>query len=236
MLTPSTPESAVETTKTAPASDRATLEVPFEELKGYRKSLQEEGLDLRELLRAERLGEMEEAARTRKEMLEHLLQKNPSLNGDGERVIEDLSLLEQEAETKKEWNLWEGAKRLPGRAWETVKAHPYLTAAVAAALLVAIAYSTGAVGPHTFEAIRSWVMTKFGPGAAAEAAREAAGAAAEAGAEAAEAAAEAVKGAAEAAGEILQPSPLPPPPPLTPPEIPDAETARKILEALEQGM
>lgn len=187
----------------------------------------------------------ENAADQRREAIQYL-KDTYNLNGQAERVIEDLELFHQEAEAKKEWSTWDYIKYPFAKTWEVMKAHPYLSTAAIIATAGAGAYYTGALTP-VVAAVKQWLV-QLGVGGAAEAVTETVGAGVEVakdavasvaqGAEAlidkvpvpdmvpgaVDAAAGAGEVAAEASG-VLNPTTT----------VPSIDEAAKILDALRQA-
>jgi len=169
-----------------------------EELGEY---LDEVGYDI------DRLGALGDSVSDREKLLMALQEKHPALNGQASALIEHLRLNHQELERKEGW--FKSFIKLPGRAmkaaWETIKAHPYITTAVVIALTAAALYYTGA-GASAVGWIKSKLLgSMIGEGAAQaqQAAQGAAEAVGEAAGEAGEAAVEAARQATETVGDII---------------------------------
>ncbi|MBU0458005.1 hypothetical protein KJ652_00365 [Patescibacteria group bacterium] len=142
----------------------------------------------------------------REDLMAALQKKYPELNGNASKLVEHLRLNHQELERKESW--FTKLKKMPGRAmkatWETVKAHPYITAAVVLGITAAALYYTGA-GATAISWIKAKVMGSLlgeGVAGAGEVVAEAGEVVAEAG-EVAGNVADAVGEAAGAAGETI---------------------------------
>lgn len=197
-----------------------------EQMRAYLDRLNAEGYEM------ERLDEMLSVTAERQELAQRLKEYDPTLNGDVDHLVEDLALYRQELETKKTWSTWEYVKSIPGRVWETIKAHPYITGAVVTGLAAAGAYYyyPGAAAAIVGR-LRDWITPYvLGNGAAAalETAGEAASAVQEAVPAAAATAEEAIGGALESAAPMSAPAPIPT-------EIPSLNEAAEILQGLENG-
>ncbi len=209
------------------------VERPFvrspEQMRGYIERLRTDGYEM------ERLEEMLAVNEEKAALAERLKEYDPTLNGDVNHLVEDLALYRQELETKKEWNVWEYVKSIPGRVWETVKAHPYISTAAVVGLAAAGAYYYyPAVGAAIVGRLRDWIapyVLGSGASSAMEAAGEAASVAQEAIPQAAATAEEAIGGALESASPMMDvPEALP-----LPTEVPPLNEAAEILQGLENG-
>ncbi|MBU2259434.1 hypothetical protein KKC44_02395 [Patescibacteria group bacterium] len=181
---------------------KETFEFPVfrsrEELQDY---LEDVGYDI------DRLHAMGDSVAEREQLITSLKERNPTLNGNAEALVEHLRLNHQELERKESW--YTKLLKLPGKAlrysWETVKAHPYITAAVVIGLTAAALYYSGAAAAG-YGWLKAKVMESMvGEGAAGAvgAGKDAAIAAGEKVAEVGGAAGEAVGGAAESVGELI---------------------------------
>ena len=199
----------------------ATIDRPFvrdaEQMQGILEQLEKRGYSL------DRLDTLTQAADQKEELVTHLRDIDPSLNGNVDHLIEDLNLYKQEAASKKKWSLWGYVKEIPGRVWKTVKKHPKKTIAlVVVAGLIAAGFYTGAI-PYAITQAKAWLAAQGVWGAA-----EKAGEAASAGVEAAK----------DAAGRAIENLPKPPPAPTVPPmptQVPGLDEAGRVLDALEKG-
>lgn len=180
----------------------------------------------------------ENAADQRREAIQYL-KDTYNLNGQAERVIEDLELFHQEVEAKKEWSTWDYIRYPFAKTWEVMKAHPYLTTAAIIAAAGAGAYYTGALTP-VVAAAKQWLV-KLGIGGAAEAVTETV---TEGVAMGKEAAATVAEGAEALIDKVPVPDVMPDVPPVVPDVIPPApvpnvvpslDEADAILKALEQS-
>ncbi|MDB4978220.1 MAG: hypothetical protein JWM56_406 [Candidatus Peribacteria bacterium] len=209
-------------------ADTATMKSPEtgfvtspKELKGMMEELEADGyVD-------EKFDAMLQSANGRDDLIKRFRAKNPELNGNAERAVEELGLFRQETMAKKEWNTWEYVKSIPGRVWDTMKAHPYISTAVILGVVGAAAYYSG-VGPAAINYVRTWAAKQFGLnalGSASEAASGAVAKASEVGA--------AAKGAVgDAIGNLPNTvAPITPLPPI-PTTVPSINDAINTLDAL----
>ncbi len=181
----------------------------------------------------DRLDQLGQSAADREKLLQGMKEIDPTINGDANEVLEDLSLYQQEIKNKKQWSAWEYTKQVPKKVWGQMKKHPYITAAIILGLAGVAAYATGYVGPNTFNTVRSWVMNKFlgaKVAGAAEAAKEGL-------AKAGEVAGSTIDNAGSALGNAARSIPLPPEVavPQVPTTAPALDEALKALDALGKG-
>lgn len=170
-------------------------EVPFEiprtptEYRRLAKDLEERGMSI--------LDAKEGAADHRKNAIQYL-KDTYGLNGDAEKVIENLELFHQEAEAKKKWGVWDYVKYPFAKTWQVAKKHPWLTTLAVGTAVTAGAYYTGNLTPAV-NAVKKWFLS-LGLGKTIGAAT---GAATEVAAEGMEAGKAALEGLTEGAGEAV---------------------------------
>ncbi|MFH1670159.1 MAG: hypothetical protein ABIA92_01080 [Patescibacteria group bacterium] len=216
---------------------KETFEFPvFRTREQMQEYLEDVGYDI------DRLHTLGDSVGEREGLLTSLREKHPNLNGQGEALINHLHLNAQELNRKESW--YTKLLKLPGKAlrygWETMKAHPRISIAVAVGLGVAALYYSGAAAAG-YGWLKAKVMESMvgeGVAGAAEAVGEAAGAVGEAAGAAGEAAAEAAGGAAETVGEIIGGGagevPIPDVSPL-PTDAPPVEMWDEVLRGLQQN-
>ncbi len=132
--------------------------VPIEQLQEMSDNLETQGYD-----RA-RLQASLASAEGRKETINKFGEMYPSLNGQKEQVLEDISTLQQESAKKETFlgKVWEGTKET-GRilakpvvwGWEFAKKHPYITTGVVLTAAGLAAWYTGIIPAS----ISAWVAS-----------------------------------------------------------------------------
>lgn len=209
----------------APENANLKFERTPDQLRDLMEQLERRGYNL------ERLDQKVRTADEKQALIRNLKEIDPTVNGNAENLAEELGLYRQETMAKKEWSTWDYVKEMPKKAWNTMKAHPYITAGIVLALLGVTAYATGYVDGNTFNNVRMWVMKQVAGSQMAGAAEAVKGAAANAG-EMAGQVAEKAGAAASAAGDALPTIAVPNVPTAMPPSVDDA---MKILDALGKG-
>lgn len=211
-----------------------------ERLQEYIEKLDERGYQL------ERLDQLHDAAAQKEELVTHLREIDPSLNGSAEHLAAILPVYRQENRAKKEWTTWDYLKAPFTGTWNFMKKHPKTSIAVGTAAVGALLYYTG-WGTQAALAAKEWLQAQLIPAGLLEAKEaiaagtqtvtEGVTAAAETVTEGVTAAQEAAPGLLEQATEIIKPTPEIVVPPVTPTplpiQVPVADEAG-IFDALQQ--
>ncbi len=197
----------------------------------------------------EKLDKLHDAARQKEELVKHLHEIDPSLNGSAEHLATILPIYRQENRAKKEWTTWDYLKAPFSGTWNFMKRHPKTSIFLGAAAVGALLYYTG-WGAQAALAAKQWLQAKLIPAgiieakeaiaAGTEVVAEGATAATETVTQGVAAAQEAAPGLLEQAAEVIKPAPEIMIPPVTPTPVPLTEVPLTdeagILEALQQSI